>query len=88
MFGRPDTFNVEYLKNKVVKTVKYPAQKLINIPAIPLIAKDDSSFSVYKRATIKYKFLDTSKKTVFVKIASFSRKGYRKAYKKIFRAND
>ncbi len=85
LFGRPDTFNVEYLKNKVIKTVKYPAQKLINIPAIPLLAKDDSSFSIYKRATIKYKFLDTAKKTVFLKIASFSRKGYRKAYKKIFK---
>lgn len=85
LFGRPDTFNVEYLKDKKIKTVKYSASKLINIPAIPILPKDDSTFTNYKRAAVKYKFLDADKKSMLVKISSFSRKRYKKAYKKVFK---
>ena len=85
LFGRPDTFRVEYLKDKKVKTIKYSASKLINVPAIPILPKDDSTFTIYKRAAIKYKFLDSSNKTMLVKITSFSRKRYKKAYRKIFK---
>lgn len=85
VFGRPDTFNIEYLKGKEVKTVKYPAVKLKNLPAIPLLPKDDSTFVNYKRASVKYKYFDEEKKSAYLKISSFSRSYYKKAYRKIFK---
>ncbi len=85
LFGRPDTFKVEYKKDALIKNLNYPASYLLNIPAIPFLAKDDKSFTVYKRAAIKYKFLDTANKTLLVKISAFSTKRYKKAYRKIFR---
>ena len=85
LFGRPDTFKVEYKKDTLIKKLSYPAKNLLNIPAIPLLAKDDNSFTVYKHAAIKYKFLDTTNKTLLVKISSFSSRRYKKAYRKIFK---
>lgn len=85
LFGRPDTFSVEYKMNEKIKTLKYPAVKLLNVPAIQLLPKNDSTFTVYKRAAIKFKYLDVEKKTMFVKISSFSHKRYKKAYRKIFK---
>ncbi|MDX2174358.1 MAG: S41 family peptidase [Bacteroidota bacterium] len=85
LFGRPDTFNVEYLKDKKIKTIKYAANKLKSIPAITLLRRDDSTFTTYKKAAIKYKYLDGEKKIMYLKISSFSRKRYKKAYRKVFR---
>jgi len=85
VFGRPDTFKIEYKNGKEIKTIKYPTIKAKNAPSISLAAKDDSLFTVCKKAKIKYKFLDKEKKSMYVKIYSFSRKKYQKAYRRIFR---
>jgi len=85
LFGRPDTFKIEYKKDSLIKKINYPARKILNIPAIPLLPKDDSTFTIYKHATIKFKYLDSANKTLLVKMTSFSRKRYKKAYKRIFK---
>jgi hypothetical protein len=85
VFGSPDTFMVEYKKGKELKTVKYTPVKVKSFPAIPLLPKEDSLFTTYKRAHIKFKYLDTTKKTMLLKLNSFSRRKYVKAYKKIFK---
>jgi C-terminal processing protease CtpA/Prc len=85
IFGRPDTFTVEFLKNDTVRTVKYPAFKAKSVPPIPLTAKDDSLYTIYKRARMKFRFLDDEKKAMLLKIDGFSRKKFGRTYRKVFR---
>ncbi len=85
LFGRPDTFNIEYKAGNERKTLKYAAIKIKNIPSIPLVAKDDTLFTICKKASLKYKYIDSSHKTLFLRLNSFSRKKYAKAYHKIFK---
>lgn len=85
LFGRPDTFKVEYTSNHEIKTIKYPAIHVRSFPPIPLSPKDDSLFTVYKRANMKFRYLDQTNKTFLLKITAFSRKKEKKAYRKIFR---
>jgi hypothetical protein len=85
LFGRPDTFKVDYVSGKNIKTVKYAAVKLKTIPQLPLELKIDSTFIHYKRAKIQYGYLDNEKKTMHIKLESFSRKRTVKAYRRIFR---
>jgi hypothetical protein len=88
LFGRADTFEVEYKKGDSVKLLRYPPVKIQNIPSIPLGPKDDSLFIVYKRARIKHRFLDSANKTMLVRVHSFSRRKFKKAYRRIFRKLD
>jgi hypothetical protein len=85
LFGRPDTFNVEYTDGKSLKTVKYAAFKPKNIPALPLGPKDDSLFTRFKKAGIRYRYLDKDKKTMLMRIERFSHRFDMHAYRKIFR---
>ncbi|MGZ4096748.1 MAG: S41 family peptidase, partial [Bacteroidia bacterium] len=85
IFGRPDTFTVEYLKKDTLKTVKYPAFKARSVPTIPMTSKDDSLYTVFKRARMKFRYLEDDKKTMVLKISSFSRKKFTKGYRKVFR---
>ncbi len=85
IFGRPDTFSVEYKSDQGLKTVKYAPIRIKSFPVTPLMPREDSSFTVYKKASIKFKYLDTTNKTMLLRISSFSRSKYRKAYKKIFK---
>lgn len=85
LFGRPDTFEVEYKEGGGLKKLKYAAFKPKTIPPIPLGAKDDSLFVKYKRAKMKYRFLDDEKKTMLLKIEAFSNVKSAKAYRKLFR---
>lgn len=85
LFGSPDTFTVEYKAGTEIKNLKYPGFKPKNIPPIPLGPKDDSLFVNYKRARIKYRFLDEEKKTMVMKIDGFSNTKSKKAYRKLFR---
>jgi hypothetical protein len=86
LFGRPDTFDVEVLKGEKLARVRYPALHVNSMPSIPLLAKDDSTYRIFKRAKIKYKQLDGEGKSALVKVHSFSKSGYRKAYRKIFKS--
>lgn len=85
LFGRPDTFVVEYKEGKSFKTHKYPAFQPKSFPPIPLGAKDDSLFTRYKKARIRFRYIDSTKNTMLVKLEKFSRKRTDKAYRKIFR---
>jgi hypothetical protein len=84
LFGRPDTFEVEYKTANASKILKYPAFKASSLPPLPLGAKDDSLFSRYKKAAMRYRFLEPDNKTMLLKIEKFSRKGSKHAYRKIF----
>lgn len=85
LFGRPDTFEVEYKSNKSLKSVKYAAIKPKTIPPLPLGPKTDSLLIKYRNAKMDYRFLDADKKTMFLKIERFSHKGDIRAYRRIFR---
>jgi hypothetical protein len=85
LFGRPDTFNVEYTDGKTLKHIKYAAFKPRSLPSLPLGPRDDSLFTKYKRASMKYRYLDTEKTTLLLKISRFSHRGDIKAYRRIFR---
>jgi len=85
LFGRPDTFKVAYRQDTAVKTVTYTAFKAKKIPPIPLRAKEDSLFKKFRKARMGYRYLNSDKKTAIIKIESFSRKSFKRTYRKIFR---
>ncbi len=85
LFGRPDTFNFDYLDESKIKNIRYCAFKANSLPPLPLQKKDDSLFTKFKRAQIKYRFLDLQNKTMLLKIAAFSPFQSAKAYRKIFK---
>jgi hypothetical protein len=85
LFGRPDTFEVEYKSGKDLKKMKYAALKLKDLPALPLEPKKDTLLIRYKNAKMAYRFLDGEKKSMLLKIEKFSHKQDLRAYRKIFR---
>jgi hypothetical protein len=85
LFGRPDTFVVDFRKDSLIKTAVYPAFQAKSIPSIPLRSKDDSLFKKYPSAKMGYRYLNADKKSAIIRIAAFSRKGYKKGYRKIFK---
>jgi len=85
LFGRPDTFNIDYLAGTKIKNLKYSAFKTKSLPLLQLQKKEDSLFTKYKRAQIKYRFLDLQNKTMLLKISAFSPVQSAKAYRKIFK---
>lgn len=85
LFGRPDTFTVEYTDGQTVKNTKYAAFRPKSMPALPLARKDDSLFTKFRLAAIRYRFLDRDKKTMLMDINRFSNLGEARAYRRIFR---
>ena len=86
LFGRPDTFEVEYKEGKVYKSLKYPAFQPKSMPPLPLRStKDDSLFKRYKSAKVAYRYVDPQKSTMLLKLEKFSHKGDARAYRKIFK---
>lgn len=86
LFGRPDTFEVEYKEGKAHKNLKYPAFKPKSMPPLPLRStKDDSLFTRYKSAKIAYRYLDPQKSIMLLKLERFSHKGDARAYREIFK---
>jgi hypothetical protein len=85
LFGRPDTFTVEYIRKDTLRKVTYPAYKAKSLPSIPVGGKDDSLYTLHRRAKMKYRFVDDEKKTMVLKITSFSRKAFARSYHKVFR---
>lgn len=84
LFGRPDTFKIECKNGQTIKQISYPAFKTKTFPPLPLGSKD-TLFTRYKKAGMKFKFLDKENKTMLLKIEKFSHIKDRKAYRKIFR---
>ena len=85
LFGRPDTFHVEYKEGSTIKHHSYAAIHTKSIPPIPLVPRNDSLFVKYRGAKMKYRFLDTAHQSLLLKLDGFSRKGANRAYRKIFR---
>ncbi len=85
LFGRPDTFTVDYRDGKSTKHLSYAAIKPKTLPPIPLGPKDDSLFTRYRKASMRYRFLEPENKSLLVKLERFSRKKTDKAYRRIFR---
>jgi hypothetical protein len=85
LFGRPDTFEVEYRQGEALKTTKYPALRLKTFPPLPLGPREDSLLIRYRQARIGYRFLDPDNGSMLLKIERFSHRGERRAYRRIFR---
>jgi len=85
LFGRPDTFDVEFKQDKQLRNAKYPAFRPKAFPPLPLGPKEDSLLIKYKNAKVAYRFLDADKKSMLLRIEKFSHKGDIKAYRRIFR---
>ena len=85
LFGRPDTFSVKYFEGKELKEERIAAVKLKTMPNLPLGSKDDSLFKKYKRAAIKYRYIDSTRKTMLMKIERFSHTGDGRTYRQLFR---
>jgi len=85
LFGRPDTFLVEYKQAGLLKNVKYPAFQPKAFPPLPLGPRKDSLLVNYRNAKIGYRFLDADKKSVLLRIDKFSHRGDVRAYRRIFR---
>lgn len=85
LFGRPDTFQVEFTDGETVKNVKYAAFKPKSLPVLPLGPREDSLCKRFKRASMRYRFLDDDHKTMLLKIERFSNMHDGIAYRKIFR---
>lgn len=85
LLNYPDTITYEYLQKDQVKTLKTPAFKTLNIPEYNLKRRDDSLYVRYKRAKMRYRYLDADKKTMVLNIQAFSHTKYTKAYRKIFK---
>jgi hypothetical protein len=71
LFGRPDTFTVDYLAGNTIKRIKYKTIKLKAIPPLPLEIKTDSSFTHYNLAKMRYGYLDEDEATMHLKLESF-----------------
>jgi hypothetical protein len=85
LFGRPDTFTVEYRDNGIPKKIKYPAFRPKRMPVLPLGPKDDTLMRKFKRAGISYRWIDKDRKSLFLRIRKFSNTGEGRAYRKVFR---
>ena len=85
LFGRPDSFLVESKYNNNTRSNFIKAIKLIDLPVMSLMPKEDSTFKCYRRANIKTCYLDENKNALVLKIKSFKASHYKKVYRKIFR---
>lgn len=86
LFGRPDTFHLAVKDAQHELNIQYPAIKLKSLPPLPLGPKDDTLFSRYRQAKIKYRYLTEDKKTMVMKLDKFSHSGDLRAYRKLFGA--
>jgi hypothetical protein len=81
----PDTIHYRYIRNNETKELKVASLNTLNIPEYNLKRKDDSLFVRYKKARMRYRFMDEDKKTMHLHIAGFSHRKFTKAYRKIFK---
>jgi len=85
LLNYPDTLTFEYIKDEKTKTIKTPTLYSDKVPEYSFRKKDDSLFTKYKRAKMRYRYLDEDKKTMHLNIQAFSHRKFGKAYKKIFK---
>lgn len=85
LLNYPDTIKYEYVQNGKTQVLKSASFNAVNIPDFSLRRKDDTLFTKYKRAKMRYRYMDEDKKTMHLNIQSFSHRKYTKAYRKIFK---
>ncbi|HQQ94988.1 MAG TPA: S41 family peptidase [Bacteroidia bacterium] len=86
LFGRPDTFVLEYFENRALKTHAYPAFKVRQLPALPLIRRDDSLYAGSKKKGIRYHIPDSDMHCFVLRLDKFCNAGYKRRYRKIFKS--
>lgn len=85
LFGRPDSFFVQYRQNNEVKEAWLKASKLKELPAPSLRLKEDSTWTHYRKANMDAGYLDNNKSTYVLKIKSFKSAHYKRAYSRTFK---
>lgn len=85
LLNYPDTIKYEYVLNGKTQVLKSASFNAINIPDFSWRKKDDTLFTKYKRAKMRYRYTDNEKKTMHLNIQAFSHRKYTKAYRKIFK---
>lgn len=83
-FNQPDSLLFEVSQNNITKTYWIKLFKSKIAQGVQLKQKD-TLYKEFKKARIKYKYLDAERNTCHMKIAGFSHRKYSKAYKHIFR---
>ncbi len=84
VFGRPDSFLVEYNQKDKINSNWIKAAKLKNLPYFYLGPKEDTTFKKYKHADMSVGYLK-DKSAMVLKVRSFKAMGYNKVYKKVFK---
>lgn len=85
LFGRPDSFLVEYKYKEQVQSYWMKAVKLQQLPVKPLLPKEDSTYRLFKKANISAGYLDDNKKAMVLKVKSFRSLRYKKVYRQFFK---
>jgi hypothetical protein len=85
LFGRPDSFFVQFKQNGEIKEAWLKASKLKDLPVLPIRPKEDSTWKRYRKANINVGYLDTDRSTYVMKIRSFKSAHYKKVYRRTFR---
>ncbi len=85
LLNYPDTIKYEYVHNGKTHVLKSAAFNAVNIPDYSWRKKDDTLFTKYKRAKMRYRYMDADKKTMHLNVQAFSHRKFAKAYKKIFK---
>lgn len=84
IFGRPDSFYVEYKQKDEIKTTWLKASKLKDLPSLHLFPKEDTTFKNYKKANMSFGKIE-NKSAMVLKINSFKSFRYNKVYKNVFK---
>lgn len=85
LFGRPDSFLIEYKINNKLQNQWVKAACLKELPIKPLLPVEDSTLKKFRRANISAGYMDESKKTMILKIKSFRPLKYKRIYRRLFR---
>lgn len=85
LFGRSDSFLIESKVKEKIETHYVKAVSLKDLPLLPMVPREDSTFTKYRRANMSFGYLDAEKKALVLRIGSFRHSHYKKAYRKIFR---
>jgi len=85
LFGRPDSFLVEYKTKEEIHSSWLKAVKTVNLPPLPLLPKEDSAYTRYRKANMSVGYLGDNKNALVLKIKSFKHSRYKKVYRKVFR---
>lgn len=85
LLNYPDSIEYTYKRNGIKNKIKIASINTLNIPEYRIKKRDDSLFITYKKARMRYRYLDEEKKTMHFHISGFSHRKFTKGYRKIFK---